>query len=233
MLAWKMYSDDNEDLMPASTSTSYGAPEWSGMGEGGSGAPGWLDLPVNHEGEINPALTVSKSPIMPYLGGATQVFRDPADKSGGSIASYRNGEWTPRVRSYSMNNWIGGDWGNSGTEWRSFRKSSDLIDPAPSNLWVLITEREDSINDEFFVVDMKGYPSGGRSTRIVDYPASYHGGAGALAFADGHAEIKKWLDGRTMPQLQKGQELQLDVPSPGNQDVFWMQQRSTSRKDGL
>ena len=30
-----------------------------------------------------------------------------------------------------------------------------------------------------------------------DLPASYHNGAGGLSFADGHQEIKRWLDPRT------------------------------------
>ena len=29
--------------------------------------------------------------------------------------------------------------------------------------------------------------------RMVDFPASYHNGAGGLSFADGHAEIRRWL----------------------------------------
>jgi prepilin-type processing-associated H-X9-DG protein len=63
----------------------------------------------------------------------------------------------------------------------------------------------------------------------VDYPASYHNGAGGFSFADGHAEIKKWVDGRTMPNLKKGGEIQLNVASPNNLDVVWMQERSTRK----
>ena len=108
-----------------------------------------------------------------------------------------------------------------------------MIDPAPSELWVMITEREDSINDGYFVVDMRGYVEGGapgRSARIVDYPAHYHNRASAMTFADGHAEIKKWVDPRTVPLLSKGRELSLNVPSPGNVDVLWIQERSTARE---
>ena len=65
---------------------------------------------------------------------------------------------------------------------------------------------------------------------IVDYPASYHGGAGGFSFVDGHSEIHKWVDARTKPVLRKGVEIPLNVPSPNNQDVLWMMERSTRRR---
>ena len=94
--------------------------------------------------------------------------------------------------------------------------------------FVFLDEREDSINDGYFVVDMTGYPNSPGSTILVDYPASYHNKAGGLSFADGHSEIKKWRDPRTTPPLRKA-NLQLNIPSPNNKDILWMQERSTRR----
>jgi prepilin-type processing-associated H-X9-DG protein len=37
----------------------------------------------------------------------------------------------------------------------------------------------------------------GKSAQFTDFPASYHNGAAGFSFADGHGEIKKWLDPRT------------------------------------
>jgi prepilin-type processing-associated H-X9-DG protein len=98
--------------------------------------------------------------------------------------------------------------------------------PGPSQTFVLIDEREDSINDGYFVVDMQGYPDRGASWKIVDYPASYHNGAATFAFADGHSEIHRWTNPRTIPSLSKS-NIPLNVPSPNNEDVLWMQERST------
>jgi prepilin-type processing-associated H-X9-DG protein len=67
---------------------------------------------------------------------------------------------------------------------------------------------------------------------IVDYPASYHNGAGGFSFADGHAEIKKWVDPRTTPNLKKGGVIALNIPSPNNPDVVWMQERGTRKIAG-
>ncbi len=35
------------------------------------------------------------------------------------------------------------------------------------------------------------------TTYLIDYPTGLHGGAGGLAFADGHAIVHKWQDKRT------------------------------------
>jgi prepilin-type processing-associated H-X9-DG protein len=67
---------------------------------------------------------------------------------------------------------------------------------------------------------MNGYPDP-NTTYIVDYPASYHNGSCGFAFADGHSEMHKWRDGRTVPPL--GNFLNLNIPSPKNPDVVWMQ----------
>jgi prepilin-type processing-associated H-X9-DG protein len=90
--------------------------------------------------------------------------------------------------------------------------------------WVILDQREDSIDDAFFGVQM------GEPTMIVEYPASYHNGAGGISFADGHAEIHTWRDPRTTPPLDRGQDRPYCVPCPDNNDVRWLEQRTTSAK---
>ena len=57
-------------------------------------------------------------------------------------------------------------------------------------------------------------------------------GACGFAFGDGRAEIKKWIDKRTkVPASFDGRRgMQLNVASPNNPDVAWMQDRSSARK---
>ncbi len=112
-----------------------------------------------------------------------------------------------------------------------YLKTSDFVDPGPSQTWVFIDEREDSINDGFWVTWMPDYPDAA-STRMVDYPASYHNGAADLSFADGHAEIRKWRDARTVPVLKKNGTNPLNIPSPNNQDVLWIQDHPTRLVSG-
>jgi prepilin-type processing-associated H-X9-DG protein len=108
-----------------------------------------------------------------------------------------------------------------------FRKYSDIVKPSPSMAWVLLDEREDSINDGLFQTDLKDR---GGSARIVDYPAGYHGHAAGILFADGHAEIRRWRDPRTTPPVNRSVLIPLNVASPNNPDVAWLQERSSSHK---
>ena len=91
--------------------------------------------------------------------------------------------------------------------------------------FVLLDEREDSINDGYFALEMDYYPDLGR-TRIVDFPGSYHNRAAVFSFADGHSEMHKWIDPRTTPPLSQTDQLQ-DIPSANNRDVQWLQEHST------
>ena len=132
-----------------------------------------------------------------------------------------------------MNMWLNGPgWGRArgagAKGWRKFKKLSDITAPPPAKTFVFLDEREDSINDGTFVVDMGGWPNRPRSYKMIDYPASYHNKAGGFSFVDGHSEIKKWIDSRTTPFLKRGNELQLNVASPNNPDVAWMQERATA-----
>ena len=220
MLAWRMYADDNNDILPY----AYVAPG------GANSSQAWVqgNMSLGSVPEVyDPNVNIKKSPIWPYCGNSTAIWRCPADKS-----TVRNrGVITPRVRSMSMNNWVGGNgtdpsnlaggWGNA----RVYSRMGDMVDPGPSMTWVLIDEREDSINDAFFVVDYRnGYPT--EATAMYDFPAIYHNNAAGVAFADGHSEIHKWQNGNTLRPIKKGQTI-TSITEPGNVDVKWMQERST------
>ena len=102
-----------------------------------------------------------------------------------------------------------------------------MLNPGPSNTIVLLDEREDRINDGYFVVDMAGWPC--NSSRLVDYPASYHNKAAGFSFNDGRSEIHKWLDKRTSPNISKG-NMKLNVSMPSSKDLMWMMERAPAKK---
>jgi prepilin-type N-terminal cleavage/methylation domain-containing protein/prepilin-type processing-associated H-X9-DG protein len=217
-LAWYQYAGDNQERLPGVSGGSYAGPDtW---------VSGWLDFVASNADNTNTLyLTEAKySQVGPYLK-TPAVYRCPADRS---MARF-GGKVLPRVRSMSMNCWmnyifnldIGQD------KYIIFRRYSDIVIPPPAQAWVLIDEREDSINDGLFQTNLKNR---GATARIVDYPASYHNRAAGLSFADGHAEIKRWLDPRTTPLLKPGAPIPLDVSSPNNPDVAWLQERSSSLK---
>jgi len=217
-LAWYQYAGDNQEKLPGVTGGAYAGPDtW---------VSGWLDFAVNNPDNTNTLyLTEAKyTQIGPYLK-TPAVFRCPADRS---MAKF-TGKLLPRVRSMSMNCWmnyiLNVDIGQD--KYIIFRKYTDIVIPPPAQAWVLIDEREDSINDGLFQTNLKNR---GATARIVDYPASYHNRAAGISFADGHAEVKRWLDPRTTPPLKLGSPIQLDVLSANNPDVAWIQERSSSLK---
>ena len=66
---------------------------------------------------------------------------------------------------------------------------------------------------------------------MIDYPASYHNGAAGFAFGDGHAEIKKWQDPRTIKPVDfngGGVPGGLNVAHPNSLDIAWMQERASA-----
>jgi len=214
MLAWRYYVDDNSDKVPQ----SFGPNEWVG---------GDLDFNPANRSNWDVEVDLKKSLLWEYCGKNAAIWKCPADRSSVVVS----GASRPRVRSVAMNAWFNSTdvagFGPSGC--RIYKKMGDLIAPGPTLTWVFLDEREDSINDGEMVVGMFGYPDQPAQWRIVDYPASYHNGAGGFSFADGHSEIKRWTDSRTMPVLRPRQELQLNVSSPNNKDVFWLMERSTRR----
>lgn len=218
-LGWIMYADDNGGRL---------APNHDGSQAGlnaanASWVGGWLDFNSSYD-NVNTGLLVDNDryPYAAYLGPYVKnpaVFRDPADKSQVTIF----GRQFNRVRSVSMNGYMGGNRVWDGNDaYRLYRTIDQIVAPQPAKAWVLITEREDSINDGWFGVDMLA--------NQVDYPASYHNNAGALVFADGHSEIKRWRDPRTTPVLKKGELLPLNVPMPNNPDLEWLRERTTALK---
>ena len=218
LLGWRMYVEENDDNLPH---VKHGPYEWVG---------GWLDFNPNNRENWDVDANITKSLLYKYIG-TPDVYKCPADRS---VVKVR-GKTYPRVRSMSSLIWVGGRGENlpigwSGPEWRIYRKMSDMVDPGPANTFVFLDEREDTMNDGMFVVDMTGYPDQGSRFRIIDIPASYHNKAGGFSFADGHAEIKKWRDERTMPPFKPGVVTPYDFPSPNNKDVLWMQERATRRR---
>ena len=220
-LAWVMYADDNQGRVVPNNGSTFSRQTW---------VTGWLTLNNGSMDNINTDYLIGADSLQskgmygllgPYVKNPA-VFRCPADKSQTVIF----GRLHNRVRSMSMNNWMGGDAYCGMSQYVQVRKTEDMINPAPAKSWVLIDEREDSINDGWWAVRMEP----GNGGWLVDYPASYHNGAGGLNFADGHSEIKKWIDPRTAPPVGK-KDIPLQVPmNPVNPDMAWVQERTTGRR---
>ncbi len=212
-LAWIMYAEDHQDRIPPNQAR--------GRFQRSTWVRGWLNYSQSVPDNTN-TVYLQNSHLGPYIN-ALGVWRCPADKS----LSQHGGRWLPRVRSTSMNNWLNT---NEAFQrgFRVYRKTTDFVDPAPHGIWVFLDEREDRINNGFFIVDMRGFdPKRPSQYHFGDLPGSYHNGAAALAFADGHAITHRWQDPRTRVPIVRGESLLLSTASKNNPDVAWLQWRST------
>jgi prepilin-type processing-associated H-X9-DG protein len=145
-----------------------------------------------------------------------------------------NGKLTPRLRSMSMGQQYAGpgDWldpagfgvNGSSKKYRVYYKKAQIDNPAMR--FVFVDEHPDGINAGGFANMMVETP---QRARIIDFPASYHNGAGGISFSDGHAEIRKWRDERTRAPIHYNNNLQLNVASANNQDMIWLAERTCSR----
>ncbi|HEV2435785.1 MAG TPA: prepilin-type N-terminal cleavage/methylation domain-containing protein [Verrucomicrobiae bacterium] len=224
-LAWRMYSDDNHDELLFASEDPTNAPTFSH-----AWITGQLDFNPANQSNWDPSLTIERSPLWPYCGKNLAIWKCPADTSFVVV----NGQQKPRVRSMSMNVYLGGFGGTfGGWNWGSFiiyRKQSALFNPGPSRIFVFLDMRQDSIDMGNFATDMAGWPDQPASYGFFDLPGLYHGRAGGFSFADGHAEIHPWRDDRTMPPLVPEGSVNDWFSSPNNPDVAWLQQHATRPK---
>jgi prepilin-type N-terminal cleavage/methylation domain-containing protein len=234
-LAWLMYTDDNDGRFP------YASPDSVDVFDPFAWMSGFLDFSPTNRSNWDVTKDIEQSPLWSYCGKSLGIFRCPGDKStvrpdSGPFA----GQVVPRVRSMSMNMWVGGiaaplnlGPGLDSPPWQVYKQLADLIVPGPSMTALFWDQREDSMNMGNFCIDMTGYPDQPQTIEFnEDMPGSYHDRAGGLSFTDGHSEIKRWVDPRTVPPLKRNDNwITMDgpIPSPNNPDLIWLQQRSTHR----
>ena len=225
-LGWLMYATDNDGYLAGSLGDARQGKIW---------VHGNLDFSSRKDNVDTSLLLDPKRGALlgKYLQNA-EVFKCPADKSTVRVGR----ETLPRIRSISMSQSFGLNprQGGGAGQWlpyssfRTYAKEADMGIPGASNLFVFLDEHPNSINDAAFAVKCDAR---GSSARMIDWPASFHNGAGGFAFGDGHAEIKKWLDPRTivphknsngMPSPPGG----LNQSAPNSKDVEWMQDRASA-----
>jgi prepilin-type N-terminal cleavage/methylation domain-containing protein/prepilin-type processing-associated H-X9-DG protein len=214
-LAIIMYTSDNQEKFPENPGAGTSLHAWV------AGVMSW-DNPIQANPQNTNSFLLTAGEIGPYVSQCIGIFKCPADTIPGARG--------PRVRSVSMNGFVG-DVSNianyiSGQvthNWVRILKTSDLKLGA-ANTWMLLDECPDSINDGFFAVRMQ--PDA--TAKWTDVPASTHNGAGGFSFADGHSELKRWLDGNSKAPVRR------QSPCPDNEmyspnDIPWLQQRTTTQ----
>jgi prepilin-type N-terminal cleavage/methylation domain-containing protein len=191
ILGWSMYTGDNQNrLAPNGDEGDQPAGLTDPAAQPGGNRAQWCPGQENDAAELSPSGAAANVGVQwiklglvyPYVNNPA-VYKCPAD-----ISTYSSfGMTYPNVRSMSMNTWMSPIQPYDASPVISYYKDSDLGNPGPAKLWVLIDENPVSINDGSFICD----PT---INQWIDCPASYHNGAGGMSYADAHAEIRKWYD---------------------------------------
>ena len=156
-----------------------------------TGSKAWIDVSTsayieglgNQQGNTNMAL-YTDALLAPYLANQLGVYRSPAD-----VMPSANGQ---RIRSYSMNGQMGCVYTkgriNFDLQAIQYVKESDITQPVPSDAFVFCEENPHTIGDGYLEINSQAENGG-----FPDVPAAYLGGACAFSFADGHAQVHKWV----------------------------------------
>jgi len=239
-LGWRMYAEDNHDTI-VYASQDPGNPRHAVLDQYAWTLSEMDFTSAVDNWDINADITIR--PLWPYIHNAG-VYKCPADHSW----VMANGQQVPRVRTMSMNCFLGGFDGSdggisTGNGFRIYLKTTDMggIAGPPDKIFVFLDEREDCINWGNFMTDMSGYPippsnvpSPGSYAFQQDLPGMYHNGAAGFSFSDGHSEMHRWMDPRTTPPMMYEQSADTTTYAnynvPRDNDVAWLQDHTTRPK---
>jgi len=239
MLGWIQYYQDNNDQLV----NNYGQP-YNGFEEKNKTDGSWVNdiltwgttdkvgFPIDDlEG-------ITMAPFYRYTGSVA-IYKCPADDY--LSPKQRAAGIQARPRSYSMNMFFGPNIPPSAGDptinsffptYRQFLTAGSIRNS--SDLYVMLDEHPDSINDGFLDTDPHTDPSQWSSPNWGDLPATYHGGGGGFAYADGHSEVHKFTSGVctilpvTFQPYQGSQTpFSADPSGAGWQDGLWVAARTS------
>ena len=229
-LACQLYADEHENYLPYN------------LGLGGSSYRtnlNWVNNVMTWD--LSPdntnSATITGASLGAYTSGKVSVYRCPSDRALSAVQ--RSAGWDHRVRSYSLNAMVGdaGKYSTTGVNlnnpnYRQFFKSTQI--PRPADIFTFLDEHPDSVGDGYFLnrAALKYSNSDGDSegyNEWTDLPASFHNGATAFAFADGHATAHKWLDPNTVrPARPDAAALPFFVEPGTSRDFDWIIQHMST-----
>jgi prepilin-type processing-associated H-X9-DG protein len=262
ILAWHLYTTDAADWL---TGNDWGnEAHWSTMPLGMTNlnwVSGWEEAgcpsaaPDGGGDETNAALLVNSG--YSQLGAYTKnpgIYQCTASKI---LCQEANGVVAPLVRDVSMNVWMGGPTINAqvdnenqlpaadvGFGYVGFTKLSQILGHnasrsfGPASALVFIDEKDDSIDDGEFLIQMTEWDAG---PEIANVPASYHNGSGLVSFADGHAEVHRWFSNAVLLPVATGgvakwaagarpdnfKTFPVNNPNTDLSDLGWLQKHAT------
>jgi prepilin-type N-terminal cleavage/methylation domain-containing protein len=198
-LAWLLYKDDNDDRL-------VGGSVGTGKDASGRDSYDWMRGPTGTGGILERKKEgVRQGALFEYVGGDVDIYQCPADQR----------KLIPDQMAFASYSIAGGA---NGEEWQNAyvpaRKYSEILRPATK--YVFVEE-----------ADRRGWNKGSwilnpREGTWVDPLAIWHSrGRSTLGFADGRAEIHRWVDDSTIEMARK-QEFLCPVPPGEGEDLRFM-----------
>lgn len=212
---WVMYATDNNDWLAANGQNDPPTPIrkfWV------QGAFYYAQDNTNYTYIVDPRYAQFANYIQ-----TTKVYVCPTDRFMVNVLGQRY----PRIRSYSMNAYVGWDrldqWDSRlSPNFKVFKKHSEITPNLPGGMFVFQDVNPDSICWPYFGVQM-----------VVDsffnFPNSSHNSGGILAFADTHVARQRWRDQRTITAYSADYHRHNEA-SPNNEDIRWLRARTTVPK---
>lgn len=208
-IAWTIYADENNDYVALNKT----APLSSGIGIAAAPRNSTNSWVAGNPKEDRNVDILARGTLFQYTR-QPELYRCPMDSS-----TTRFG--TPRLRSYSIDAYLGGD--DEDLDPRVKMRLSDIVNPGPERVFVFIEEHENSIWASGFMVlprEKFGPTSGVWSST----PSDRHMQGCNITFADGHLEYWKWNAPKkggqsnkqvlSMKDLRDLRKLQDAVPKP-------------------
>jgi len=185
-LCWLLYADDNNDsIVPNALADSH---SWiDGTASGVADAlPGATNVNVVRRGLLFKYNTAEKIYVCP---GQNRIMNNTRPMT------------LPPARSFSISGQMnGGTWNGTGVtplvlgqnppKGLAYAKTTQINRPPPAQAFVFVDESEYTIDDGYFAVLVN-------ENTWQNFPAFRHGGSASFSFADGHSEIKRWLEPST------------------------------------
>ena len=245
-LAWIMYAGDNNERVAQNVTVGQGGNS-ADAGRAAGGQPGnWVAGKLKYQ----PGSSVDNTNTYDLVGSDLQaygsigyltkspgVYHCPGDQS-------TDPQYGARVRSVSMSAFCGSvgaaaslSGSMAANKCKLFLKTTDFSNAtlSPTDAFVFLDEKPDSIDDGWFRIDTSGYNGNGTvtpaNTKVANLPAIYHNNCSSFSFADGHAEIHKWHDGNFITLTFNGStQVPPNAAMTGNPDAVWLMTHATAIK---